>query len=198
MKRFPELFIREYSHFIIDGIGHLATHFDLYFKGKYSYGDRFRAVFRTLANLTRFADSSVHNITTKVAILDEQSMDSYMQVDNRNKAVSYIHDPELSDETNIEEYRKFLSKTSYSKRQLHIHPNFNHNQMQIYGHNFTSIFKNVVYFEKHRKNKTLFNVCQFKGCTLELSRYGTMDTSYISTSDSVYDPKAEKYRFKVK
>lgn len=70
--------------------------------------------------------------------------------------------------------------------------------MQIYGHNFTSIFKNVVYFEKHRKNKTLFNVCQFKGCTLELSRYGTMDTSYISTSDSVYDPKAEKYRFKVK
>lgn len=137
-------------------------------------------------------------MTTKVAILDEQSMDSYIQVDNRNKAVSYVHDPELSDETNNEEYRKFLNKTSYAKRQLHIHPNFNHNLMQIYGNTFTSIFKNVVYFEKHRKNKTLFNVCQFKGSTLEHTRYGTMDTNYLGSTGNYTNPKNEKYRFKVK
>jgi hypothetical protein len=46
------MFVQEYSHLIIDGLGHLATHFDLYFKGKYSYGDRFRVVFRALAKIT--------------------------------------------------------------------------------------------------------------------------------------------------
>ena len=71
IKQFPDLFIEEYSHFVIDGLGHLATHFDLFFKGKYSYGDRFRVVFRALAKLTQFRDSSVHNLSTKVAILDE-------------------------------------------------------------------------------------------------------------------------------
>lgn len=52
IKQFPDKFIEEYSLFIIDGLGHLATHFDLYFKGRYSYGDRFRVVFRVLAKLT--------------------------------------------------------------------------------------------------------------------------------------------------
>ena len=86
-------------------------------------------------------------------------MEGYIQVDNKNKLVNFSHDPELSDDTNVDEYKKFMAKTSSAKRTLHIHPNFNHNLMVIYGHTFTSIFKNVLYFEKHRKNKTLLNVC---------------------------------------
>ena len=70
--------------------------------------------------------------------------------------------------------------------------------MQIYGHNFTSIFKNVIYFEKHRKNKTLFNVCQFKGSTIELTRFGTMDANYVSNIGNKDDQKSKKYRYKVK
>lgn len=43
-------------------------------------------------------------------------MESYIQVDNQNKQVNYVYDPELSDETNTEEYRKFQSKITHTKR----------------------------------------------------------------------------------
>lgn len=146
-------------------MGHLCTFYDAHHKGMYAYKDRFRAVFRALGKLTRFDDSETCNYSTKVVILDNQALEQYLsQQRNNKKKDDFVHDIHLNDEDNRAEYEKHQSRNdSHFSKPLHIHPNYNFNTINIYGSEFTQLFKNVIYMVKNRRNNVQFHVCQFKG-----------------------------------
>lgn len=154
---------------------HLCTFFDINHKGHYSYRDRFRTVFRTLSRLTLYENIDTSYYSTKVAILDNQKMFHYVNTNRQNKVVEFEYDPELSDDGNKIEYEKFLSKVHRVRRPLNVQPNFNVNALNVFGFEFASIFKNVIWMSKNRKKVSSFHICQFKGTFKTANRYGTMD-----------------------
>jgi hypothetical protein len=184
---------------MIDGLDHLCTFFDLHHKGVYAYKDRFRVVFRALGKLTQFEDSETCNYSTKVAILDNQVFDHYINVDRRNRIAKFENDPELSDEANKGEYDKFMTNIHHVRRPLHIHPNYNHNQMKMYTHEFGSLFKNIVFMVKSRRSQAQFHICQFKGSMEYFNRQGVMDYEIVSGKEhgaSVEKNRVTNFRIK--